>query len=165
MFTRKRKAQFIDAKNYPAMLRPVDVAQFVALLKSENAAKRAGRAVMARTSQLKDAVLEYVVSLERAAQFSDWSETYLHAHEIRGLAETVGLVAAGRIANQLCHYLDTVTRRGQTPERMVVMLHVDAVSRAARAKDEATRLGDEVVNELEALASYKLSTMNEIAAE
>lgn len=165
MFTRKRKAQFIDAKSYPAMLRPVDVAQFVAMLKSETAAKRAGRAMLARTAQLKDAVLGYVSSLERAAQFGDCAETYLHAHEIRGLAETVGLVAAGRIANSLCLYLDTCARRAQTPDRMVVMLHVDAVSRAARAKDEATRLGDEVASELEALATHKLSGAVEIAAE
>ncbi|MGH6870247.1 MAG: hypothetical protein ACREHE_01970 [Rhizomicrobium sp.] len=162
MFTRKRKAEIIDAKSYPAMLRPVDVSQFVALLKSETAAKRAGRALTARASQLKDAVLDYVSSLEKAAQFGDHAETYLRAHEIRGLAGTVGLVAAGRIANKLCLYLDAAMRRGQTPDRMVVMLHVDAVGRAARATDEATLLGDEVVNELEALASYKLGA---IAAE
>ncbi len=165
MFTRKRKAEFIDAKSYPAMMRAIDAPHFVAALKSQDASKRAGRAMLARASQLRDAVVEYVGGLERAAQLGDMDASYAQAHEIRGLAEMVGFVAAGRIANKLCLYIDTATRRGQTPDRMVVMLHVDAVTRSARATDEATRLGDEVVNELEALAARKLAGTAEMAAE
>jgi HPt (histidine-containing phosphotransfer) domain-containing protein len=165
MFTRKRKAEFIDAKSYPAMMRTIDVPHVLALLKSEAAHKRADRALLARTSQLRDAVLDYVSTLERAAQSADYDMVFAQAHEIRGLAEMVGFVAAGRIANKLCLYLDTTTRRGQAPDRMVVMLHVDALTRSARAKDEATRLGDEVVSELEALATRKLSGAAELAAE
>jgi hypothetical protein len=157
MFERKPKAEFIDAKSYPAMLRAVDAAQFVALLKSDNAARRADRAVLARTSQLRDAVLGYVGALEMAARAGDDVTAYAEAHEIRGLAETVGLVAAGRIANKLCLYLDIVARRAQSADRTVVTLHVDAIARAARAKDDTTRLGDEVANELAALAAYKLN--------
>jgi hypothetical protein len=165
MFTRKRKAEFIDAKSYPAMMRAIDAPHVLALLKSETALKRADRALLARISQLRDAVLGYVSALERAAQFGDWDAVFAQAHEIRGLAEMVGFVAAGRIANKLCLYLDTAARRGQAPDRMVVLLHVDALIRAARAKDEATRLGDEVVSELEALAARKLSGATELAAE
>ncbi|HTQ13744.1 MAG TPA: hypothetical protein VMH86_07705 [Rhizomicrobium sp.] len=165
MFSRRRKAQFIDPKSYPAMLKPADVAQFVAVLRSETAARRAGRALLARSAQLRDVVLDYVASLEKAAQFGDWAETWLHAHEIRGLAETIGLVAAGRIANKLCLYLDAAAARSQAPDRTVVMLHVDAAARAARARDEATQLGDAILNELEALAAYKLGTSAEMAAE
>ncbi|HEY2069514.1 MAG TPA: Hpt domain-containing protein [Rhizomicrobium sp.] len=165
MFARKRKAQFIDAKSYPPLMRAVDAAPFAALLRSDTAVKRANRAMLARVNQLRDVVLEYVSALERAAQAGDVPEIFAQAHEIRGFAEMVGLVAAGRIANKLCHYLDTSARRNQTPDRMVITLHVDAISRAARAKDEATRLGDEVVNELAALASYKLAGAVDVAAE
>jgi hypothetical protein len=165
MFTRKRKAEFIDVKAQPPLMRQIDVAHVVALLKSETAARRAGRAMMARTQQLRDVVLDYVGALERASQTGDHNTIYAEAHEIRGLAETVGLVAAGRIANKLCLYIDTAMRRGQTPDRMVMTLHVEAVGRSARAKDEATRLGADVVRELEALAAHKLGGAAEMAAE
>jgi HPt (histidine-containing phosphotransfer) domain-containing protein len=165
MFSRKRKAEFIDAKAQPPLMRQIDVAGFAALLRSDVAAKRAGRAMAARIHQLRDVVLDYVGALERAAQTGDNAAIYAQAHEIRGLAEMVGLVAAGRIANKLCLYIDTALRRGQVPDRTVVMLHVDAVSRSARAKDEATRLGEDVVRELEMLANYKLSGASDIAAE
>jgi HPt (histidine-containing phosphotransfer) domain-containing protein len=162
---RKSKAKFIDAKSYPPMMRALDAAQFMALLKSETAARRVDRAILACASQLRDAVLGHVSALEAAAQRGDDGQAYAQAHEIRGLAEMVGLVAAGRIANKLCLYLDTAGRRGQTPDRMVMTLHVDAISRAARATDEATRLGDAVVNELEALVAHKLGSAIGMAAE
>lgn len=157
MFSRKRKAEFIDAKSIPPMMRQIDVAGFAAMLRSENAVKRASRAMTARMNQIRDVVLDYVAALERAGKLGDNGEIYAQAHEIRGLAEMVGLVAAGRIANKLCLYIDTCFRRGQTPDRTVVTLHIDAVGRAARATDEATRHGDTIVTQLEALASYKLA--------
>src|ERR1700749_1908622 len=97
MFSRKRKAEFIDAKAQPPLMRQIDVAGFAALLRSDTATKRASRAMTGRGHQLRDAVLDYAVALERAAQSGDNAAIYAQAHEIRGLAEMVGLVAAGRI--------------------------------------------------------------------
>jgi hypothetical protein len=165
MFQRHKKTEFIDAKSYPPVVRGIDAAHFISVLKSEDAARRADRAVLARTSQMRDAVLGYVSGLEQAARASDDAAAFCEAHEIRGLAGTVGLVAAGRIANGLCLYLYALTGRGQSADRAVIMLHVDAIARAARAQDEATRLGGTVAVELAALVAHKLGDGQEIAAQ
>ena len=164
MFQRRKKVEFIDAKSYPSVVRGGDAAQFVSALKSEDASRRAARAILARTSQLRDAVLDYVSALERAARAGDDAVAFGEAHEIRGLAETVGLVAAGRIANGLCSYLDALAERGQSADRTVIMLHVDAIARSARAEDEATRLGGKVAVELAALVAHKLGDSLDTAA-
>jgi HPt (histidine-containing phosphotransfer) domain-containing protein len=165
MFQRRAKVEFIDAKSYPPVVRGTDAAHFVSALKSEDASRRANRAVLARTSQLRDAVLEYVSELEEAARAGNDAAAFEEAHDIRGLAGTVGLVAAGHIANGLCLYLDTLTARGQRADRAVIMLHVEAIARAAHAQDEATRLGGKVAVELAALVARKLGDNLDIAAE
>ena len=165
MFQRRRKVEFIDAKSYPPVVRGADAAHFVSALKSADASRRANRAVLARTSQLRDAVLDYVSALEQAVHAGDDAAAFGQAHEIRGLAETIGLVAAGRIANGLCFYLDAMAERGQRTDRTVIMLHVDAIARSARAEDEATRLGGKVAVELAALVARKLGDSLDIAAE
>ncbi len=83
-------------------------------------------------------------------------EIYEQAHEIRGLAETTGLKATGRIAQGLCNYLEALSFGDGKPENAVVALHVDAISRASRSHDEAMRLGEEVANELAALVQRKI---------
>lgn len=165
MFQRRDKVEFIDVKSYPQMVRACDAAILVSLLKGADAQRRAGRAILARTSQMRDAVLDYVTGLEQAARAGDDAATFEQSHEIRGLAGTVELVAAGRIANGLCLYLDALMRRGQRADRAVVALHVDAIARAARAQDEATRLGEKVALELASLVAHKLGDPLEIAAE
>ncbi|HXL99112.1 MAG TPA: Hpt domain-containing protein [Rhizomicrobium sp.] len=165
MFPRHNKVEFIDAKSYPPVVRACDAASFVTLLKGDDAQRRAGRAVLARTSQLRDAVLDYVTGLERAARDGDDAAAFDRAHEIRGLGGTVGLVAAGRIANGLCIYLDVMRRRAQRADGPVVALHVDAIARAAQALDDATRLGEKVALELASLVAHKLGIPLETAAE
>jgi len=165
MFQRRRKVELIDAKSYPPVVRGADAAHFVSALKSEDASRRANRAVLARTGQLRDVVLEYVAELEEAVRAGDDAAAFGEAHDIRGLAGTVGLVAAGHIANGLCLYLDTLATRGQGSDRTVVLLHVEAIARAAHAEDDATRLGGKVAVELAMLVARKLSDKFNIAAE
>ena len=43
----------------------------------------------------------------------------------------------------------------------LVALHLEAIGRAAHAEDEATRLGEEVANELAALVDKKLAEIND----
>jgi chemotaxis protein histidine kinase CheA len=102
-------------------------------------------------------VLAHVDRIGAAARVSDLAATFEQAHEIRGLAGNAGLVATGRIANGLCKYLDAIDRARRQPDQGLVALHLEAIARAAHAEDEATRLGEEVANELAALVDKKLA--------
>ncbi len=101
--------------------------------------------------------------MEAAARSADLVTIFEQAHEIRGLAGNAGLVATGRIANGLCKYLDAIERAEYASDRELVVLHLEAIARAARAEDEATRLGDAVANELAALVDRKLAEINDSA--
>jgi HPt (histidine-containing phosphotransfer) domain-containing protein len=118
--------------------------------------------VMAESAvNIRAEVLRTIDRVETAARAEDFSGIYDHAHEIRGLAGNAGLTATARIANGLCRYLDAMTRAERKPEGTVIALHLDAVSRAAHAEDEATRLGDAVANELSQLVDKKLAEIND----
>jgi hypothetical protein len=117
----------------------------------------AAQVVADKAEDLRIAVLAHVDRITDAACVADPAATYEQAHEIRGLAGNAGLRATGRIANGLCKYLDALGRAGQPPDRELVALHLEAIARAARAEDEATRLGDTVANELAALVDKKLA--------
>jgi hypothetical protein len=117
----------------------------------------AAKVVADKAEELRVAVLAHVDRIGEAARAADPAAIYEQAHEIRGLAGNAGLLAAGRIANVLCGYLDGLARAGRKPDQELVALHLEAIARAARAEDEATRLGDTVVNELAALVGKKLS--------
>ncbi|MGA7673932.1 MAG: Hpt domain-containing protein [Rhizomicrobium sp.] len=123
----------------------------------------AARVIAHKAEDLRVAVLGYVDRMEEAARAADLTTTFEQAHEIRGLAGNAGLVATGRIANGLCKYLDAIDRAGRTPDQTLVALHLEAIARAARAEDEATRLGDTVANELAALVDKKLAEINDSA--
>jgi hypothetical protein len=120
----------------------------------------AARVIAHKAEDMRIAVLGHVDRMEEAVRTSDLATTFEQAHEIRGLAGNAGLVATGRIANGLCKYLDAIERAGQTPDQALVVLHLEAISRAAHAEDEATRLGDTVANELAVLAQKKLAEIN-----
>ena len=47
----------------------------------------------------------------------DMRQLFDKAHEIRGFAETAGLITTGRIAEILCRYMDDMTRIGQAAGR------------------------------------------------
>ena len=151
-------AEIIQAGDYPQMMKPADAGSFTATLKS--AGEKADAIIAGQQDNLRDAVSEHVLKLELAHADGDITGLYDQAHEIRGLADTAGLRAAGRIANGLCQYLDAINRAGATPDATALTLHVEAIARAARADDEATALGNVVAEELAALVSHKLAEMN-----
>ena len=117
----------------------------------------AARVVADKAEDLRIAVLAHVDRIADAARACDPVAIFEQAHEIRGLAGNARLVATGRIANGLCKYLDAIRRAGRQPDQELVALHLEAIARAARAEDEATRLGDTVANELAALVDKKLA--------
>ena len=125
-------------------------------LRDPEVAAAAARVIAHKAEDLRVAVLGYVDRLEEAVRACDPAAIFEQAHEIRGLAGNAGLVATGRIANGLCKYLDAIDCAGRTPDQTLVALHLEAIARAARAEDEATRLGEEVANELAALVDKRL---------
>jgi HPt (histidine-containing phosphotransfer) domain-containing protein len=135
----------------------------MAALRDPDVAAEAARVVSDSADNMRGEVLRYIDCVEAAARAEDFAGIYDHAHEIRGLAGNAGLAATARIANGLCRYLDALDRAERTPEGAVVALHLDAISRAAHAEDEATRLGDAVANELAQLVEKKLAEINDPA--
>jgi len=123
----------------------------------------AARVVADKAEDLRIAVLTHVDRIAEAARACDLVAIFEQAHEIRGLAGNAGLLATGRIANGLCKYLDAISRAGLRPDQELVALHLEAIVRAAHAEDEATRLGEEVANELAVLVDRKLAEINDSA--
>ena len=99
--------------------------------------------------------------MEVAARAADWTSVYDTTHEIRGLAGTAGLIATGRIANGLCHYLDAIAELGLKPDGAIASLHLDAIVRSARTEDDTARHGDAVAQELSALVARKLAEIKD----
>lgn len=121
----------------------------------------AGQIIASKAGEMRAVVMRHIERVEDAANRLGPEAVYAQAHEIRGLAGNAGLEATGRIANVLCRYLDGIMRAGRQPERGLMLLHLDAIARAANAEDEATRLGDTVANELSQLVDRKLAEINE----
>jgi len=155
--------EFLAADSYPTLLSAGARKQAMAKLKSSETLAKASRVFAMRTAELRGAVLALVDQLEAAARESDWARVFAATHEIRGLADTVGLAAAGRIANGLCHYLDSIEQIGIVPDAAIVNLHVDAVLRSARTEDDAARHGDEVAAQLAALVARRLAEIKDSA--
>jgi len=155
------KSVSIQPGAYPVF--PLSVAMtLMSALRDPDVAAEASRVICDSTDDIRSEVLLYIDRVEAAARADDFAGIYDQAHEIRGLAGNAGLAATARIANGLCRYLDALARAKRTPEGMVVALHLDAISRAARAEDEATRLGDTVANELAQLVEKKLAEINDL---
>lgn len=150
-----KKVQVIPPDDYPQMVSKSDATKMARTLRSPEAAARAARVIQQQSKKLQLAVHDYVRELENAV--GNLPLVFEKAHELRGFAETAGLRATGRIANGLCRYLDSMEKLGVTPDQAVVALHVSAIARAARAKDEAGRMSDAVVKELAALVAHKLA--------
>ncbi len=153
-------AVFIAADEYPAVLKGHNAAEFVKKLADPETAQRAARMIELRREALCDAVLDYIRQLESAAATSDLPDIFGQAHEIRGLAETAGMEAAGRIADGLCRYLDTSKEQQSPTDPVVIALHVDAIVRASSSTDEARKFGSRVALELGALVARKLGAVN-----
>jgi hypothetical protein len=147
---------------YPVFSRKA-ASRLLHALRDPEVVATAARVIADKAEDLRIAVLAHVDRIADAACAADPAATYEQAHEIRGLAGNAGLLATGRIANGLCKYLDALGRAGRRPDRELVALHLEAIARAARAEDEATRLGDTVANELAALVDKKLAEINDSA--
>ena len=108
-----------------------------------------------RRAPMRAAILGYVAEMETAG--AAMATVHEKVHEIRGFAETAGLVTTGRIADILCRYMDDMERAGKPLDSHIVTLHVAAIARAARAEDGDAAMGDAVAAELAALVSRRLS--------
>jgi len=149
------KVQIIPPDSYPQMVSKADASRISRALRSPETLLQGNRVVEDASQGLRRSVCDYVRALEAAA--GDHKKTYEKAHEIRGLAETAGLAAAGRIADGLCGYFDEMDQLDAAPDPEVIAVHVSAIARAAFAEDEAIRMGDVVAMELAVLVDLKLS--------
>ena len=149
------KVQVIAPDSYPQMLSKPRAARALHTLRTPETAAKAQAAMEAAMPAMRAAILQYVEEMERAK--TDTGRLFEAAHEIRGFAETAGMITTGRIAEVLCRYMDDLQRLGQKPDETIVALHVAAIARAARAEDDSVRTGQAVAAELAALVAKRLS--------
>ncbi len=152
----QKQAEMISPDAYPQMISRQDATRAMQSLRSAQTMVKAQVAMDAAAPQMKIAILQYVDEMEDAG--TDMRQIFDKVHEIRGFAETAGLVTTGRIAEILCRYMDDMERMGKALDGQLVALHVSAIARAARAEDDDVRLGEVVAAELAALVARKLST-------
>ena len=150
----RTKAQVIAPAAYPQMMNPRDAQRAMQTLRSAQTMVKAQVAVDAAVPPMRVAILEYVDTLEAAGK--DMPRVFDIVHEIRGFAETAGLVTTGRIADILCRYMDDMQRLARPVDGHIVALHVAAIVRAARAEDDDVRVGEIVAGELAALVARRL---------
>ncbi|HEY1876984.1 MAG TPA: hypothetical protein VGG66_05915 [Rhizomicrobium sp.] len=151
----KKKLQIIAPNDYPQALSKPNAARAAKTLRSAQTAERAQAAMEAQVPAMRAAILEYVEELEKAQ--GDMALIFAKAHEIRGFAETAGLVTTGRIAEILCRYMDDMERMKKPLDTTLVALNVSAIGRAARTEDGDAGMGDMVAAELAALVARRLS--------
>jgi acyl-CoA reductase-like NAD-dependent aldehyde dehydrogenase len=151
----KKQLQIIAPNAYPQVLSKPNAARAAKTLRSAQTAERAQAAMEAQVPAMRAAILEYVEELEKAQ--GDMALIFAKAHEIRGFAETAGLVTTGRIAEILCRYMDDMERIKKPLDTTLVALNVSAIGRAARIEDGDAATGDMVAAELAALVARRLS--------
>jgi hypothetical protein len=149
------EAQFIAPDAYPQMMSSRAAAGAMKVLRSAQTAVKAQVAIEAHVPPMRAAILQYVDELEEVS--GDMLKIFDKVHEIRGFAETAGLVTTGRIADILCRYMDDMYRIGKSMDTMIVKLHVSAIARAARAEDGDVKMGEVVAAELAALVARRLA--------
>jgi hypothetical protein len=147
--------QMIQPNAYPQMMSKAQAARALLTLRSHETAARAQVAMEAALPPMRAAILQYVDELEQTA--GDLRKQFEIAHEIRGFAETAGLITTGRIADILCRYMDDMERMGKPWDGAIVALHTSAIARAARAEEDDVRMGEVVAAELAALVARRLS--------
>ena len=151
----RKQAQIIAPDAYPQMINKQTAARAVENLRSAQTAARAQAAIAAQIPPMRAAILEYVEALEHAQ--GDMTLVFEKAHEIRGFAESAGLITTGRIADILCRYMDDMERAKKPLDAVLVTLNVSAIGRAARAEDNDVAMGDAVAQELAALVAKRLA--------
>ena len=148
-------AQFIAPDAYPQMLGKQDAARAMTTLRAATTAAKAAIAMEQAIPPMKAAILQNVCELEDVSH--DMALVFDKVHEIRGFAETAGLVTTGRIADILCRYMDDMLRIAKPADTTLVALHVAAIARAARAEHDDVAMGEMVATELAALVTRRLT--------
>ena len=151
----KTRVELIPPDAYPQMVSKAQAANMARTLRSNVTAVTASRVIEDSGEALRDAVRNYVAELEEAGM--DFEILSDKAHEIRGFAETAGMLSTGRIADGLCRYFDDAEQEGVLPDNAVVALHVSAIGRTARDPDALSQMSDVVARELAMLAGRKLA--------
>jgi len=151
----KAKVQFIAPEAYPQPMSRPQAARAMLTLHATETTARAQAAMAAAVPPMRAAILQYVDEMERSA--GDMKVLFEKAHEIRGFAETAGLVTTGRIAEILCRYMDDMARIAKPVDATIVALNASAIARAARAEDDDVQMGEIVAAELAALVARRLS--------
>jgi hypothetical protein len=157
----ENKAQFITPDAYPQIFEKGASARALKSLRSPQTALKAAMAMEACVAPMREAVLQYVGEMEKPD--ASMCRIFDIAHEMRGLAETAGLITMGRISDLLCRYMDETKRIGRKPEATIVTLHVAAIGRAARAQEDDIGMGAIVTAELSALVSRRLNDLRAAA--
>lgn len=152
---RRVAAQFIEPEAYPQILSKPAAARALLTLRSAETAAKAQVAMEAAIPPMRAAILGYVEEMETAAH--DMKKLFAIVHEIRGFAETAGMITTGRIAEILCRYMDDMERVGKPLDATIVALHASAIVRAARAEDDDVRTGEKVAAELASLVARRLA--------
>lgn len=155
---RRASAQFIEPDAYPQILSKPAAARALLTLRSAETAAKAQVAMEAAVPPMRAAILGYVEEMEAAAH--DMKKLFAIVHEIRGFAETAGMITTGRIAEILCRYMDDMERAEKPLDTTIVALHASAIARAARAEDDDVRMGEKVAAELAALVARRLAEAN-----
>ena len=150
-----KQAQFIAPDAYPQMMSTQDAARAMQTLRSATTAVKAQLAMEQAAPPMKLAILQYVCELEEFG--TDMERVFDKAHEIRGFAETAGLITTGRISEILCRYMDDMVRIGKPADAIIVALHVSAIAQAARAEKDDLTMGEMVAAELAALVTRRLT--------
>ncbi|MDB5735663.1 MAG: hypothetical protein JWN16_2300 [Alphaproteobacteria bacterium] len=150
-----KQAQFIAPDAYPQMMSTQDAARAMQTLRSATTAVKAQLAMEQAAPPMKLAILQYVCELEEFG--TDMERVFEKAHEIRGFAETAGLITTGRISEILCRYMDDMARIGKPADAIIVALHVSAIAQAARAEKDDLAMGEIVAAELAALVARRLT--------
>jgi chemotaxis protein histidine kinase CheA len=155
------KAEFVAVKDYPAMLDETAAQEFLQIMARSDTTRRMNQAIDQRRDEISLAVHGYVRELAAAAAQGDLKRVFERAHEIRGLAGTGGLASTGKIADNLCKYIDTAARLDAKTETAVIALHIDAIARSCSASEEAKTHSEQVVTELGKLVEHRLQAINE----
>jgi hypothetical protein len=150
-----KKAEVIPPTAYPQMVSKAQAQLMARTLRSAVTAVTANRVIEDSAEGLREAVRAYVEELEKAGM--DYELVSEKAHEIRGFAETAGMLSTGRIADGLCRYFDDAHQSGVPLDHAVVALHISAIGRTARDTDALSHMNDVVAKELAGLAARKLA--------
>lgn len=155
-----KRPQIIPPEAYPQLVTKSEAADTARVLRSPAAARRGAKVIEQQRESLSAAVHDLADDLENAGGAHDL--VLQAAHEIRGLGESAGLAAAGRIADGLCHYVDEMQRCALRPDPNIVDLHVNAILRATRNERERGAISEAVARELAALVAHRLTDIKKL---